>query len=117
MKKYLLITALFCLTFETQVVHAHATLDHASPRVGSVIARAPAEVRLWFTQKLTPRLSGIEVSDAGGAKIAAGGSVEHGSELTLRLPALKPGVYRVKWHVLSVDAHQTDGDFSFEIKQ
>jgi copper resistance protein C len=29
---------------------------------------------------------------------------------------LPPGVYRVNWHVLSVDSHKTQGSFTFEVR-
>jgi methionine-rich copper-binding protein CopC len=36
--------------------------------------------------------------------------------LLANLPMLGPGVYRVKWHVVSVDTHRTEGDFNFTVK-
>jgi len=35
--------------------------------------------------------------------------------LTVSVPPLAPGRYRVSWRVLSVDAHATEGDFSFDV--
>ena len=119
MKTFIFILILTGLVLGPQAVQAHAFLDHASPRVGNTVDRSPAEVRLWFTQKLEPRFSGIEITSADGARIVAGGVVDRQrpDEMSLRLPPLKPGRYLVKWHVLSVDAHKTEGDFSFEVKQ
>nr|WP_280113455.1 copper resistance protein CopC [Methylobacterium nodulans] len=31
-------------------------------------------------------------------------------------PRLPPGIYRVTWHVVSVDTHRTQGSFTFEIR-
>jgi hypothetical protein len=28
---------------------------------------------------------------------------------------LMPGVYQVHWHVISVDTHRTEGNFSFTV--
>jgi copper resistance protein C len=28
---------------------------------------------------------------------------------------LAPGVYQVQWHVISVDTHRTQGNFSFTV--
>jgi methionine-rich copper-binding protein CopC len=94
---------------------AHAFLDHASPAVGAVVARSPAEVRIWFTERIEPRFSRLEVTAAGGGRIAAGGVVR-AEQMSLRLPALRPGRYQVKWRVISVDTHETEGDFSFEVR-
>jgi methionine-rich copper-binding protein CopC len=35
--------------------------------------------------------------------------------LTVSVPQLAPGRYRVKWRVLSVDTHVTEGDYSFDV--
>jgi methionine-rich copper-binding protein CopC len=35
--------------------------------------------------------------------------------LTVDLPLLTPGVYRVYWKALSKDTHVTEGDFYFTI--
>jgi copper resistance protein C len=37
--------------------------------------------------------------------------------LTVSLPELKPGKYKVVWHVVSVDTHVTTGDFAFEVRR
>jgi methionine-rich copper-binding protein CopC len=39
-----------------------------------------------------------------------------GSLAGLPVPALPSGRYKVTWHVVSVDTHPTQGDFTFEIK-
>jgi methionine-rich copper-binding protein CopC len=93
---------------------AHAFLDHASPPVGAVVARAPAELRLWFTERIEPRFSRMEITTADGGRIAAGG-VARAEQMSLRLPTLRPGRYQVKWRVISVDTHETEGSFSFEV--
>ena len=100
----------------TPGAHAHAMLDHTNPRVGSVVAASPPEVRLWFTQALEPRFSRAELRSAAGAVVASG-TVERGSprELAIRVRALAPGKYKVIWKVISIDSHHTAGDFSFEV--
>ena len=96
---------------------AHAMLDHASPAVGSTVA-APKAVTLWFTEALEGAFSGIEVRNAQGANVEAGKAGVDGSDRTqLRVPlkALPPGLYKVNWHVLSVDTHRTEGSFTFKV--
>ncbi len=96
---------------------AHAFLDHAAPRVGSTVSPAPREMVLWFTQKLEPAFSSIEVRNESGASVTAGkASVGgDGTQLRVSLKALSPGTYKVIWRVLSVDTHRTQGDFSFHV--
>jgi methionine-rich copper-binding protein CopC len=35
--------------------------------------------------------------------------------LTVSLPELKPGKYKVVWRAVSVDTHVTTGNFTFEL--
>jgi copper resistance protein C len=51
---------------------AHAMLDHAQPRVGSMVHGSPPEVKLWFTEPLEPAFSTVHVVDAQGRSVAAG---------------------------------------------
>jgi methionine-rich copper-binding protein CopC len=96
-------------------VQAHATLDHAEPRVGNTVATAPHEVTLWFTQKLEPAFSSIAVTNAAGERVDSGKSRVSGSQMSVTLRAGGPGTYRVNWRVLSVDTHTTDGSFTFQV--
>jgi copper resistance protein C len=98
--------------------YAHAHLDHASPTVGGAVATAPKEVVLWFTEALEPKFSSIVVQDAKNADVQDGtATIDPGNtaELRVALKPLPPGTYKVIWHVLSVDTHRTQGDFTFTV--
>ena len=45
----------------TWTARAHAFLDHALPAVGSQVRASPSQVTLWFTEKLEPALSRVQV--------------------------------------------------------
>ena len=94
---------------------AHATLDHASPRVGTTVSAAPREVTLWFTQKLEAAFSGVRVTNAAGQRVDAGGTRVNGTVMSVTLRSGGPGTYRVEWKVLSVDTHTTEGSFTFRV--
>jgi methionine-rich copper-binding protein CopC len=96
---------------------AHAMLDHAEPRVGNKVATAPHEVTLWFTQKLEPAFSTVTVTDAAGNRVDSGKPRVSGSQMSVGLRPGGPGTYHVTWHVLSVDTHTTDGNFTFQVGQ
>jgi copper resistance protein C len=96
---------------------AHAFLDHAEPRVGSTVPTAPRELALFYTQNLEPAFSSVEVSDANGARVDLGKPTISASTMRVGLKPLSPGTYRVRWHVLSVDTHTTQGSFTFHVKQ
>jgi methionine-rich copper-binding protein CopC len=103
------------LVASASTAQAHAFLDHASPLVGSRVATAPHEVSLTFTQNLEPAFSTVEVTDASGARVDQGKAQISGSTMQIGLKALPPGSYKVRWHVLSVDTHSTQGAFSFQV--
>jgi hypothetical protein len=112
-----MVTLFLGLVCGVATADAHAFLDHASPLVGSVVAAAPSEVRMWFTQALEPRFSGAQLRSPAGAVVGTG-SVDPANpkEIVIPVHALPPGKYKVQWKILSVDTHRTEGDFSFEVK-
>jgi methionine-rich copper-binding protein CopC len=101
-----------------QACWAHAFIDHAEPAVGNQIHSAPTQVKIWFTEKLEPALSKIQVFDLSGREIDKRDSQidqSNGALLTVSLPELKPGKYKVVWRAVSVDTHVTTGNFTFEL--
>jgi methionine-rich copper-binding protein CopC len=96
---------------------AHALLDHAEPRVGNKVATAPREVTLWFTQKLESAFSTITVTNSAGQRVDTGKTRVSGSQMSVSLRPGGAGTYHVTWHVLSVDTHATDGNFTFQVGQ
>jgi len=102
-----------------QAAAAHAILDHASPRVGSVVQTAPPEVKVWFTQELEPAFSTLRVTDREGRQVDRKDKQVDAKDRTLMrvsLPPLPPGTYKVIWRALSVDTHVTEGDFTFLVE-
>ena len=105
------------LVLATAEASAHAMLDHAEPRVGNKVATTPREVTLWFTQKLEPAFSTISVTDSAGKRVDTGKTRVSGSQMSVSLRPGRSGTYHVTWHVLSVDTHTTDGNYTFEVGQ
>jgi copper resistance protein C len=111
--------ALVALLLGAGVAWSHAFLDHAEPRVGSTVKSPPSQVRAWFTQSLEPAFSTLEVLNERGERVDQGPSKADAANpalLQVPLKPLGPGTYRVKWRVLSVDTHVTEGDFTFRVK-
>jgi methionine-rich copper-binding protein CopC len=96
----------------TASANAHATLDHAEPRVGNKVATPPSQVTL-FTQKLESAFSKVTVTNAAGRRVDTGKARVSGSQMSLRPGGT--GTYHVNWHVLSADTHTTDGSFTFQV--
>jgi copper transport protein len=82
------------------------------------VAVAPAAIRLWFDEAITPGLSSIRLLDRTGAEVETGRlrTIGEPAEVDLALGALKPGVYTVLWKVVSaVDGHPTRGAQVFAV--
>jgi copper resistance protein C len=99
-----------------RVAHAHAFLDHADPKVGSTIHESPSLVTVWMTEGLEPAFSKLQVFDAKGAEVDSKDTKVNGCTMTVSLPKLAPGKYRVSWQVVAVDTHRTSGTFEFTIQ-
>ena len=115
MRKFLTIVPLLLIALAPVAALAHAFLDHASPLVGSTVAAAPHEVVLTFTQNLEPAFSTAQVTDSSSARVDQGKTAVSANTMTIGLKALVPGSYKVRWHVLSVDTHSTEGTFTFHV--
>ena len=118
MQRFLCLTAsLFALVMGSDA-DAHAFLLKSDPAVGATVA-APKTLRLEFSEAVELAFSGIDVANGSGGAIPARNVRLDGNDhkvLLADLPPLSPGAYRVKWHVVSVDTHRTEGDFAFSVK-
>src|SRR5437660_12710330 len=93
---------------------AHAFLDHAVPPVGATVSDPPTALQLFFSEPIEPAFSGAELATVAGARVKTGAAAidpRNAAVLVLPLPPLAPGRYRVSWHVVSIDAHRTEGSF------
>ena len=116
------IIPLICLAllFSATSAWANAFLDHAEPAVGSSVDVPPTEIKIWFTEELEPALSQIQLFDHHGKPVTQDHAKVDSADpllLTLPVPAMRPGKYRVTWRVMSVDRHMTVGTFFFAIRK
>ena len=117
LRKTLLATALVLAS--AAAAHAHAQLERADPRVGSTVRAAPSVLTLYFSEGVEPAFSSVQVTDAAGRRVDAGKPrVDKSNPRQVQVPlrALAPGQYNVRWRVLSVDTHTTEGSFGFEVR-
>lgn len=101
-------------------VAAHARVKRANPAVGGTVSAsaAPAALQVWFTEKLEPALSTIEVVDSKGTRMDRGDvriDPDDQTQLRVTLLPLPPGQYRVLWRVVSIDTHYRSGSFPFRV--
>lgn len=101
----------------TVPVAAHANLIHAEPGIGATVDRAPASLRLTFSEAPEPRYTQVQVLDTAKTRFDRGGvqvAPADPQTLTVPLASLSDGVYTVIWQTVSaVDGHDTAGSFAF----
>jgi copper transport protein len=100
-------------------VFAHALLLRSTPAANAVLAQAPVQVEIFFSEPLEEGLSSIRVFDSDNLSVDAGDvrvDPADPTRLTVTLHALNEGVYTVVWKVVSsIDGHQTTGSFPFAV--
>lgn len=109
-----LILSALLLTTGLMAASAHTALERATPAAGSTVAQAPAQLTLTFTERIEPAFSGATVVSASGQRVDAKAQAS-GTTLQISLKPLPPGIYKVNWHVMSVDTHKTQGSYSFTV--
>ncbi len=116
MKRLRLSLVAAMLAFAPAAAFAHAHLSNAVPAENTTVA-APGQVSLGFTEALERSFSTIEVQDGAGKRVDDGvyRPETNPARLTIGLPKLPGGVYKVIWHATSVDTHRTEGAFTFTI--
>ncbi|WP_406393601.1 copper resistance CopC/CopD family protein [Streptomyces sp. NBC_00887] len=98
---------------------AHAALTGSNPQDGSVVATAPKEVTLTFSEQIAMGEGSIRVLDPSGKRVDTGsprelrnGTVQYGINLHGGLP---DGTYTVAWQAVSADSHPVSGAFTFSV--
>jgi copper resistance protein C len=109
-----LLTLILC---NATVVLAHSFPEEESPPAGQTLGAPPAEVRIRFDARIEKVFATLQVLDAAGNDHTLGAPVVSANrvELTSKVDTLKPGEYTVKWAVVCVDTHHTEGSYSFKI--
>jgi methionine-rich copper-binding protein CopC len=110
-----LLAAALCLAVTP--AFAHAFLDTATPKVGSTITVAPTDISIDYTQGIEAAFSKIELAGPDGPVPLGAPTVDPAQPqrliATVKAP-LAPGHYEVRWSVISVDTHHTDGHYPFD---
>ncbi|WP_030318042.1 copper resistance CopC/CopD family protein [Streptomyces flavochromogenes] len=99
---------------------AHAALTGSDPKDGAVVAAAPKEVNLTFSEQVAMSADSIRVLDPAGRRadtgeildLCSGSIVRYGVALRSGLP---DGTYTVAWQTVSADSHPIAGAFTFSI--
>src|SRR6266536_2022013 len=98
---------------------AHALVVGSNPQAGARIARAPAELRVAFSEAVRPLGPGLTLQGPSGGQVRLG-SVRHPDGrpevLAATLPTLGDGSYLAGWRIVSADdGHLEAGSFAFAV--
>jgi copper transport protein len=94
--------------------HAHATLTKAVPADGSVVAAAPSEFSLGFSEPVSPLV--LTLLGPDGTKRTLDRFTLADRTLTIAAPAgLQAGTHVLSWRVVSEDGHPVGGSVVFSI--
>ncbi|MEU7901287.1 copper resistance protein CopC [Actinoplanes sp. NPDC049118] len=95
---------------------AHAAMLTATPEPGSVVATAPDEIVVTFTEGITPVADRTQVLAPDGKRIT-GEVTADGRTLRIRVRrADRPlGTYLVSYRIISADSHPVGGALTFSV--
>ena len=100
-------------------VSSHAIVLESSPVHDAVLERAPGQVTLRFNSKLEKRFTRITLAagDRPPAPVALPGDDDASppDRIVIPLSPLAPGVYVLRYRVLAVDGHITEGALRFTV--
>jgi copper resistance protein C len=97
---------------------AHAKLERTTPAADAKV-RSPKSIQVHFSEAIETKLSSLKLSASDGTDIAVMAMNDAKDPATLSImpnAALKPGLYKVTWSVVSDDGHKTHGAFSFTVQ-
>src|SRR5215218_8069387 len=114
-----LLATLMLIVFGSSSTEAHAFVAKSDPAASAVLATAPTQVTIWFTERLEPEATSATLSDHLGNTIP-GTSYRIGDDpkqLIVSLPSgLTNGTYSIVWKNISADdGHPAKGYLPFTI--
>ncbi len=109
-------TLLVTLGIGAGTATAHDQLLSSSPSPGEVMAEAPAEISMQFSDDVLDIGGVVVVADAAGTNWADGPLTVNGGTVTQPLiPGAPDGAYQIRWRVVSADGHPISDVVDFTI--
>ena len=117
LKKALNTAALLTLMTGAGAAFAHAHLEQATPAADSTV-NSVNELRLVFSEGVEQAFTQVVISHDQTPVAVSSLKTEPGNQKVLIVTPAQPlpaGTYQVKWNAVSVDTHQSAGDYSFTV--
>ena len=90
---------------------AHADMESSVPANGAVVSKAPATVKLAFSEPVT--LNSAQLLDGQANPLASSAKVSGASVIITPAESLPAGAITTQWNVTSDDGHVVTGAVSF----
>lgn len=96
---------------------AHAALTGSDPSSGVVVDKAPTQISLTFSEKVSTNNDSLRVLDPKGKRVDVGkpSNISGTTYATQVRSGLPDGTYTVAWQVVSADSHPVAGAFTFSV--
>ncbi|MFI2641672.1 copper resistance CopC/CopD family protein [Streptomyces sp. NPDC018610] len=96
---------------------AHAALTGSDPQQGVVVAEAPTQVSLTFSEQVAMNDDSLRVLDPAGKRVDTGKPSDvSGTTYAVHLRGgLARGTYTVTYQVISADSHPVGGAYTFSV--
>jgi copper resistance protein C len=112
--KFMKILSALAVSLATAVATAHAHLQKAVPADGGVVAAAPANAVLSFSEPA--HLTACWIRKGDGPKLKIGPlAAQSARQISVPLPPLGPGIYVLSWRVIGDDSHIVPGELRFTV--
>jgi methionine-rich copper-binding protein CopC len=115
---WLYVGAILAIVLSSPIVaSAHSFPEQETPSAGQNVASPPSEVMIKFDAPIEKLFAKLEVTGADGKNEAVSAPQVSGDGilLSVKLGALGSGDYTVKWAVVCIDTHHTEGSYTFSV--
>lgn len=115
---FICVVSAIVLVAGAATARAHSFPEEETPSAGQTLSAPPAQVSIKFDAPIEHLFAKLEVDGPDGKNCDIGDlSFGHDAQtLAIKLGALAPGVYTVKWAVVGIDTHHTNGSYIFTVK-
>ncbi len=105
------------IAFVAVPAFAHSFPETETPSAGQTLSAPPSEVTIKYDAPIEKLFAKLEVIGPDGQNVVQGKPVvsDDGYTLSVKVPPLKPGNYQVKWGVVGIDTHHTQGSYAFTV--
>ncbi len=103
-----------CIALCAQLTFAHTALKQAAPAADAVVAVAPAQIELVFTESVKLVKLQIMASDHEMPSSFEPNTTAQAA-FAFETPGMHPGTFTVNWSVIGADGHPVSNSYRFTV--